>query len=202
MQVRTIQGDTSTLAAILYPPPDNSLLEYLNNNIQYAVDKLGDISSGFIDNVTNIYNRYNSASVLQAGKQLLYSTGIHLNQNVIIPVAYNDLPNANIMMQSYILEQPRLRELYNKNMVDGYSDTYLDPEPDVTDGYRTKYTRTMDGVLQFEEEDEQLGYVKYYSDDEVSPDLDIYDKISILDTWHNVALAIAADVDPTTLEEL
>ena len=202
MRVRTVQGGDLAASVLIYPPPDNNLLNYLNTNLQQAKQAMGDIGSSFMDTASTLYEKYNGSEILNAGKQLLYSIGSHMNQNVIVPVTYEMLPEANYAMQGYIMEQPELNKLYHQNAVNGYDATYIDPEPGIVGKNRLGYQQVMNGVLQFENTDEELGYIEYYNNSEDIEELELYEQLSILKTWDNVALALANDLDPTTLEEM
>ena len=202
MQVKTVQGGDLAASMLIYPPPDNNLLTYLNNNIQHGMEVLGNAGTNFMNNATALYQKYNGSEILNIGKRLLYSVGSHMNQNVIVPVSYEMLPQANYAMQGYIMEYPELNRLYHQNAIDGYEATYIDPEPNVVGKDRLGYQQVMNGVLQFEDTDEGIGFIEHYSNSVGIEDLDIYEQLSILKTWDNVALAIANELDPTTLEEL
>jgi len=202
MQVKTVQGGDLAASMLIYPPPDNNLLAYLNNNIQHGIEVLGNAGTSFMNNAAALYKKYNSSEILNIGKQLLYSVGSHMNQNVIVTVPYEMLPQANYAMQGYIMEQPELNKLYHQNAINGYEATYIDPEPGIKGKDRLGYQQVMNGVLQFENTDEGMGFIEHYSNGEGIEDLDTYEQLSILKTWDNIALALANDLDPTTLEEM
>lgn len=205
MQVRTVQGGTDALNALVYPQPDPTFLQYLDNNLQYAKEKLGGIATGFVDTVNTLYNKYNGEAILNAGKMLLQNVGGHMNQNVIYPVSYEQLGNANYVMQRYIMAEPTVNKLYQTNSCMGFDQTYVDYEPDNVGKERLDYRNVMNGVLDFDNDE---GVIRYYSHDDEDiytelnkyGELDVLDKFSILETWDNVAYAIAGDIDPTSYD--
>jgi len=195
MQVNVIRGGDAAFNALLYPPPDQKFLNYLQTNIQSAKESFTGLGTQFVNTVQNMYNKYNSTEAINASKALLQSTGTHFNQHVIYPVGYDNFNTANLMMQRYVMSQPSISEMYRDNMCHGYQETYFDPEPNTYGEDRTDYRRVMDGVLQYDEED---AYFNYYSQDSEEDDLDDMDKLSILDTWDNALRLINEGVDPTS----
>lgn len=195
MQVNVVRGGDAAFNALLYPPPDQNFLTYLQNNIQSAAESVVGIGTAFMDNVKNMYNRYNSTEAINASKALLQSTGTHFNQNVIYPVGYDNFNTANMIMQRYVMAEPSISEMYRDNMCYGYQETFYDMEPDSYGVERTDYRRVMDGVMDFEDDH---AVFKYYSQSSDEPDLDTLDKISILDTWDNALRLIDEGIDPTS----
>lgn len=196
MQVNVIRGGEAAANALIYPPPDNNLLTYLNNNIQSAIESTANLSNHFVQSVKGMYEKFNNSAVLNAGRALLYSTGTHFNQNVIFPLNNGNMVTANLIMQQYIMAHPEVNHLNHQNMCYGFQDTYFNYEPEVYGKDRMDYQRVMDGVLQINEEGED-GYIMYYSNGDIQDELHPMDKLSILDTWSELEYMIANGDDPT-----
>lgn len=199
--VNTISGGETAFNALLYRQPDSNLLGYLQQNVQSAIDSTVNFGSNFVSNVQNLYNRFNDSSIINASKALLFKSGSHMNQTVIYPVGDNGFGTANLIMQRYIMAHPDVASLNERNMCYGYQDTYINNDP-YTGVESKEYMDVMDGVLQFDSND--YGYVKHYSyyhSDENETELDIYDKLSVLDTWDNLNRLIAKGLDPTDPDE-
>lgn len=191
----------SIMSNIIYNAPDSRLLNYLNASISNAASKLGNIATNMMDSVVSIYDKFNSAEAINQGKLLLNSIGQHLSDDAIYTVSHNDLYNANLIMQRYIIANPVVNQLVADNMCVGFSDTYIDLEPGVTGTERYDYRRVMDGVLDYD--DDGVGVIRYYSQDDediYGDELNVIDKFSILETWENVAYAIANEIDPTSYD--
>jgi len=197
IQINTVQGGETAFNALLYPPPTQSTLDYFRSNIEQAMQYIGDKSSQYIDMAKSLYDKYNSDAVLNASKAILFGAGQHFNQDMIYPLNYDNMGTANLMMQRYIMAQPDVSVLYNKNMCYGFQNTYLDLEPDNVGPERYDYRRVMDGVVQF---DTDTAYVMHYSQNDESEELGYFDKFAVLKTWDEVARLIADDIDPTSPE--
>ena len=201
MQVNVIRGGDTAYNSLLYPPPDQGLLDYLGNSLQQAKDKLGEFGRSFYDSTMGMFNKHNSADAINASKLLLQSTGSHFNEHVIYSVGYNNFTGANLIMQRYIMSEPSINELHRVNMCHGYQETFFDNEPGIYGEDRTDYRRVMDGALQF---DDEHAYVNYYTQNDPEDELCILDKISIRDTWEVAVRLLNEGVDPTSpdLEEI
>ena len=194
MQVNVVKGGEQAFNALVYKPPEQGLLDYFQNNLNNATQMLGDAGQNFMNTAYNMYDKFNSSAVINAGKALLMNVGTHLNQQAIYYVDQNHMPNANLIMQSYIIANPVMNNLYQKNMAYGFQDTYFDPEPDNVGVERYDYQRVMDGVLTYDKEDNGI-ITRYFNSDEV--ELDSMEKITILDTWQQVEYMIANGIDPS-----
>ena len=125
IQARVISGTSDVENALLYKPLDNNVLDYLHQNIDAAIGATKNLAIGFKNTVTDLYNRFNSDESIMRTKLALNSAGIHLDQNTIHYLKYEQLHAANLMMQRYILAQPELGELHRKEMCYGYQDTFM-----------------------------------------------------------------------------
>ena len=196
--VNFIKGGDYGLNTILYKQPDQSMINYMQMNMQDIYNRAGALSSQFIDTVRTMYNKAYSDEAIQAAKVYLASTNYAINPDAIYSVGYESLTTANPVMQQYIMAYPELSIKYPKNQCDGFSDTYFNQEPETVGEERYDYQRVMDGVLQHDNEGQ--AYIKYYGN---ADDIELYtvEKLSILDTWNNVARWIAEGRDPTDISE-
>ncbi len=198
-RVNVIRGGDVAANALIYRPPDNALLEYLNNSINSAIEHTSSLSDRFVSTVRGMYDKFNSSAAIAASKALLYNAGMHFNQDTIYPVSYDNLSTANLAMQRYIMAQPLMSNLYKKNMCYGFQNTYLNMEPETYGKDRLEYQRVMDGVLQHDKNGD--AYIMHYSNDDYVDELHVFDKLSVLDTWNNVARMIANGYDPSDPEQ-
>lgn len=196
--INTVCGGDDVEKAILYRPPSRSLYNFLQDNYQHAMNYVRDVGNGFIDNLKSLYNKYTSEEAIQRTKDILYSTGMHFSQDVIAPIEYNQLNNANLIMQRYMMAHPKVGDLYRRGMLHGFSETFFDREPDTYGEDRLDYGRVMDGVLQFDEEGN--GFVEYFiQNDTIYDELDLTEteQFTLADMYSLVTAAISNGLDPT-----
>lgn len=193
-----VRGGDLAADALIYRPPDNNLVNYLASNLQKANELVGSYSNAFINTMTNVYNRFASDSARLYQKLVLQDANGHLDQNIVSVVRYEHLHMANLAMQRYILAEPTLNEYYRKGMCYGYQDTCTMYEDNKFGKDCVEYRRVMDGMLEFDNEDEGVVITYSQNDTEMYPDdLDPIDKFNIMKTWDNVARMIVEGIDPS-----
>lgn len=198
MRVNVIDGGYQGASSLIYKPPTQDVLDYFTTNMSRIADTVGRYSTGFVQGVKELWHRYNSDEALTRSKLTLHQAGAAIGEDLIYPVRESELHNANLIMQQYIMSCPEVDRLYQKDKCDGYSNTYVDPEPGVYGTERILYRNVMDGILQHDQEGQ--GYIMHYSHEDNNK-LNIIDKMSILDTWDKVAMRIASGYDPTDVDE-
>lgn len=204
MQVNVISGGDAAFDALVYKPPSQEVLNYLSTGIEHTKNifsGLGEVGQSFLSHVTTHHDNHTNSSVLNAAKLLVHSAGSHMNNEVISVLAEDQLINANFIMQQFIMAHPNVNFLNQDNMCNGFVETYVDKEQGVYGTERNDYRSVMDGVLQNinlekDDEDDDLLCIRHYSssgDDE----LDILDKLAVLETWDNVDNMLIEGIDPT-----
>lgn len=193
-KANVVNGGDVAANALLYRQPDTTVMDYLKHNMNTIFNHATNLSDRFVNTVKSMYNKVHDSSVMTASKLLLNNAEYVLDQHTLYAVPYEGFNNINLAMQQYVMAYPEINKLNRQNKCYGFQDTYVDPEPDTYSEERYDYQRVMNGVLQHNSEG--LAYSKHYSNtDEVK--LDNIDRISILDTWHNVARYLAENIDPT-----
>jgi len=199
MKINMVDGPPDLVFnTLVHTPPDARLTEYLAHNVSRVQEYASHLGQQFVDSTMQMYESINNSDIINAGKAILHSVQTHLDPTVIYPVSMENLPQANYAMQRYIMVQPELRELHDDQLCNGFQETYFDVDPDA-ESYRehTDYRRVMDGMIQYEDDSDD-GNLYFYTDTITDDEeLHIIDKISIMDTWDNVALAIAKGIDPS-----
>ncbi len=199
MMARVIGGDQIGFNALLYQQPDEKLLNYLQGTIDTASQQLGNVGNFFVNTAQNLYNKYNSSAVINAGKALVSRLDNHLNPDVIMEYNENNIFNATPKMQQYIMVQPELFELDRSQSCNSFDGTYYNVDSKVTTyEEHVRYKEVMDGMLVFDNDTDDAHFVTY-SDSEME-DLHVIDQLAIQNTWDVVANLIANDIDPSSLD--
>lgn len=198
MVFNVIQGGRDAFNTFFYPPPSTGIIDYLNNGLTRAAELVNDYSNAFMNKVYTLYNYYNSNDAIERSKLNLLQCESVIRDDVIYPVPVENLGNANYTMQRYIMAHPKVMELYNKNMCNGFSDTYVDADDHDDPMDNHEYCEAMNGVIQFDEDGN--GYYEQIVSvgiDGKTDDLDLMDQVFIWETWDNVMESIALGIDPT-----
>jgi hypothetical protein len=207
LAINVIQG-TSPLAfdLLLYGDTNPQNDYYIQNNLQSFGNTLTDLGKQFMESSKEIYDRINSSSALRMARAAIRSVAGMFNPNTILQIeSLEQLRCASPLMQRYIMAEPTLRAAYQRQLVDGYSDTYYDPDPEGIKDTHYYYRMVMDGVGQeiIGEDGESEFIYKFYGhelredDKELTPD----QKFSVLHTWEYIKNCMAHREDPTNKYE-
>lgn len=187
---------------LIYPEQNPLNQSYIYNQIANISNTLDDIGKKFIESSKEIYQKINDSELIRKAKMALRSAvGIsHINE-ILYYNTLEAMQSATPYMQNYIMANPMIRELYNDQLCDGYSDTYIDIDKGTIADTQYHYRRVMDGVIQDTEDSEgNYNWVsKNYMEDllEGDKELQIEDKAKILSTWEVMNMFIKAGQDPT-----
>lgn len=196
--INTVIGGDDVERAVMYKPPSRELYNYLQDNFHNAMSYVKDIGTGFVNNLSTLYNKYTSLDSIHRTKETLLNHGVHFSQDVICNLDYTMLNQANLMMQRFIMAHPKVGDLYERGMLYGYQDTFFDREPDTYGSDRIDYGRAMDGILQFDSEGQ--GFIEHIiQDDSIYNEIELSesDQFTIASVYDYVTLALANGLDPT-----
>ncbi len=197
MRVNVIRGSgDDVFRALSYAPPDNGMLNYINNSMGYAKEQLGNIGTNFMDRASNLYNRFNSNEAINRSKQILNQSSVYINEDVVYLINSNNINNSNIEMQQWIMEEPTIRKAFNKQMIEGFSESYFDFEPEVRiPSNRTQFMQVASGITATYMD--ELDGSKYTYTVEDRKDITDFDRQTILDSWMVARDMLCDDIDPT-----
>lgn len=187
---------------LLYPEQNPINQSWLYQQVATMSNTLNDIGKQFMDGSKDIYAKINDADMIRKAKAAIKSAiGISFINEVVYYNSLEAIMAATPYMQNYLMANPTIRDLYNTQLCDGYSGTYVDVFPGTIGDTHYHYRRVMDGVIQdIEDADGNYQWIaKTYMDELFHGDreLDISEKSKILATWEVMDLFIKQRKDPT-----
>jgi hypothetical protein len=109
-------------------------------------------------------------------------------------------------MIRYVMADPVVRRMYQKQTIAGYDDRYVDCEPGAIGEDHRDYRRVMDGIVVVDEHPNEDGDIGWHADTwaddllEDEKDLEFSEQMDILETWACVRRSIAERLrDPTSI---
>jgi len=198
MVVNVVSGGNLARRAMMYRPPTEEMRAYFQNNLLEASSKLGESHAGFLEQSKAVYEQYNSDAAILAAKTILMNSTSHLSQDVIHGVTHDTIQDANLITQRFIMAQPDLNKLYQKNMCNGFEETYFERESGVDPVWRTDYLAATDGLMQFDDDESYITFNSWDTED--TPELDAIEKFTIADTWSKVVDLINEGIDPSDID--
>ena len=194
-------ADEHSFDALIYPDQHPANRNYIENQLTKFSDTVSDTGRVFLEQSVNLYNAVNSSAAIQSARSAIRQAKGIFHPNIV--TEFHDIEEirmAQPIMQRYVMAQPDIRNLYHKQRCNGYSDSYVDMEPDEVGRYHYDYRRVMSGIIVDDEED---GWkVNMYIHDDLGEDtrLSSNDKVDIIHTWDLITMFIEAGKDPTSIE--
>jgi hypothetical protein len=191
---------TSGFDYLLYPEQNPMTVNYLQNQLSTFGNSVTDIGRQFLEQSRVVYDRINDSSTIRAAKAALRSAKALFHPNTIIPLeTLDEMRNAQPIMQRFMMAEPTIREIYHRQLCDGFYPTYQDMEPTKIGENHYDFRRVMDGIVV--DTDEGWKATNYY--EEILTDdkeLTFQEKSYIISTWDMMKMFIEAGEDMTNPE--
>lgn len=192
--------DSQGMNNLIYPDQSYNAQNYLYRQLGSLSENITEQGRMFLERARETAdNLYNSELAQRARNAVRMATGYTMDPNAIL--YYNDLEQmraATPVMQDYLMANPVVRDMYQNQRCDGWSETYVDSfKGDIGENHYP-YRRVMDGIVDIDSEDGTWKAVNYYDElMEQERDLDFFEKVRILDTWEVMNLFVDQKKDPT-----
>jgi hypothetical protein len=182
----------------IFPQQSPMNMAYIQQNMQLFSDALTDTGRAFMEHHRQVYEAIDHSDIARKARQVMRSVKSMFTPDVIVSLeTIEDLQNAQLQMQRYMMAMPEIRSLYHRNKCDGFRDTYVDMEPGRQGEDHGDYRKVMTGAVI---ETEDGGWVaRQYFDDLHEGDraLDSDERFLIRRTWDAMRRVIKEGQDPT-----
>lgn len=172
---------------LLYGDKSNMISNYLYNQMQALPNVFNEFSERVYNTMLNSYNYVNDKLTQYGIINELQSNGINIIDNYYQELlTFEQLQQANLTMQRWIMAHPQVREMYVKQNMDGYSETYKNVFGKEVGEADYNHRLVMDGVITSIDDDYWV--VKHYIGDLLPGDRELthMEKATILTTWEAV----------------
>lgn len=197
--MRIVQGGLAAFNGLAYGEQSNDVIDFFRvqaSNIPQLMGKYADV---FKNTVSDMYHSFYNDDVLKAARLAIYHVSSAAADDCI--KLFSELVHiqaATPIMQRYMMAEPTLRAAYHMQRIDGYSESYTDPEPGKVGVEHYDYRRIMNGIVH--EDDEGMDACTIWVEDyryNDARDLIIQEQAAIL-TNHEIGRAFyKAGIDPT-----
>lgn len=175
-------------------------LQWMQGNIA-AVQGLGtEYSQKVYERSLALFNAINSDAAVLAAEAVLSQVESMTGQDIIEALtSVSQLQAAQSQMQNYIMAHPVIRQAWYDGKVEGYSDTYVDPEPGRIGHEQQVFRQVMNGVLVPHEEASYQYSLYYDRASSIDGVLSLRDVAAILDSQEAAVHALeAGEQDPVS----
>jgi hypothetical protein len=185
-----------------FPEIAQGTYDWVNQQRQAGMQMLTSAGQQFLSAAADSYKHLADGSLTLASRRMArFAAGV-MHPNAIIPLeTVEEIRAAKLLMQRYIMACPSIREIYHRQLCDGYSDTYVDQYPNQIGEDHYDFRRVMNGVLQVDPEDADRYVMTEYLEELIEGDreLDMDEQFTIIDIWDKVQDAITRKLDPTDI---
>jgi hypothetical protein len=129
-QINVVEAAPMAFDYLAFPNQSPITALYFQNQLQNFNAALTETGQRFMQGARELYQRINDSTAIRMAKAAIRHAKGMYQPNVIIQIDdIEGFRSATPMMQNYIMAQPDLRDLYHQQRVNGYSDTYIDIDP-------------------------------------------------------------------------
>lgn len=200
------------METVMFARPDAGMMNYFNQRNQELETRLtqyyGAAGQAFLTSTKNFYQEYKQNVGLEAAEQivLMSNNALASNSGYLVPLkTVEELQSASGRYLDYLMSNPVVTELFYQNRLDGYGELYYDYQKGLVGEQRDAYRAVVTGMGQsyvdpnYDSEDET--WIIYSQDEEhdVNPLL-VTEQKNVLDAWNLQNIAIANNIDPTSLD--
>jgi hypothetical protein len=190
--------------AFVYPEKHPSGVQFLKNQFSNFTGVLTSTANDFIQASRQQVERFTSNASVDFARNMLKSvmgTTTITTDRITQLFDVQQFQGASIPMQRWVMANVHTRDLYHQQRCEGYSDTYVDVQPNIVGEGHYDYRRVMDGVMRFDQDGGW--YAKCYVEDLKEGDRDLThgEKVDIIHTWSKLEYLIALNKDDPTSPE-
>jgi DNA-directed RNA polymerase subunit F len=192
-------GADNAFDALVYGNTHQNTVDYLRQQANFISDTLTQQGKAFMERTRQAVEYFNSNSFIDMARKVVTEIkGAFETPHVVKLLDVQSMQKASMVMQRWIMANPNVRQMYHKQNLDGYSDTYVDIHGQVSGEQHYDYRRVMDGVMQFN--DKQEWFVKEFVESLAEGDRDLthLEKSDIMMTWDKMDLLLALSKDDPT----
>lgn len=178
---------------------DSQTTNWLNQRSEALMSSVSTTTQNWFNKARTFYQTISESDAVQALRNLTVKADVSWKGNNIYHCnSIEQLQVANPVMQRYIMAEPRLRDMYLNQSVEGYAGSYENFHGDAIGAGHYDYRRVTDGIVMVQEDHAVVN--EFY---ELIPDtdkeLDFFQKADVIRTWNMVNRALDAnETDPTS----
>lgn len=180
--------DLNAFDAALYGAPLQSTVDYVQNQFQQGWETLTDAGRSFMEQRKTFMEEATSENTLAKFKAMGRRIRHAWDTDDIKHMSdIGDFQQARTKAVRWLMADPVIRKLAQKQQIEAWAGTYQDTNPDDIGWLHYDYRRVTDGVLMVDEEDKDsmvcTNYVEPYLYEE--DELDLQQQSDILSSWEN-----------------
>lgn len=197
--IQIMDGDDYDFSTLAFGQPHPSTLEYFQSNINQAIQATQAVGNQFFNKAQVAYDNFFSSEAIRKAKAALYRAGsVFIHDEVMYLQSLASIQFAQEQMRNYIMSDPYINNLYQKNLIEGYAERYSNVENNASGEQSMFYRAVRDGIV-YEDDEGSLNFDTWFTED-LSKDLRLDEQVDILQTQLRVRELInKGKEDPTSI---
>mgnify|MGYP001626189315 CR=1 FL=1 len=197
-QAQVITGNDIELDGLLYPTQHVNTMQFIQSNLSQIPSTIIGAAQNLFQEAAQKYKQLQSSATMMRVMNALKLAKNTKQENIIYEINnIEDSQLATVTMQRWLMACPEVRTLYHEQRCNGYSDTYVDVEPEKVGEDHYDWRQVMTGVVRYDSDD----IVSKFYMEELKPgdrELNPYEKIAIVNSWEVMKIAVSQMLeDPT-----
>lgn len=205
MQVNVVRGTSPQIFnAVMFPELAQETQSWLHSQFERGMEAIGEAGRSFVQRAVDLSKQYFSSTAAKAARSIVRDSKSKNTMHIEYCETPEQLQQANRVTQRYLMGNPVARNLYHKQLCDGYSDSYVDLQPGVVGEYHYEFRRVMHNVVQERGSEETGDYEWFavsYQDELYEGDRqpDPIEQHIVLRGWALMEAMVDAKMDPTDI---
>lgn len=194
-----VDGGSLAFDQMMYAPKSRDNLEFLQNRSQHITQNLTEAGRNFFQGARDTWNDFFGEGAARLARAVTRTVASLWETNVVRALeTIGQMQNAPLVMQRGIMSDPYIKEMYLKQKIDGYSDTYVNRYGDTQGHDNYDYRRVNDGIV-LEKEGGGWEAWTYFEELEDSEDALYFDQqVEMLHSIGNIVRMIRRGKDDPT----
>lgn len=185
--------------AAIYGEAAPSTVNSLRSQFDGAMNTLTEYGKKFFERSKETFEFFNGTDAIRYARSVAEKVGlVGETDHIIFLGTVADFQKARPQMQRFIMANPTWRERYQKQLCDGYSQTYHDESPAAIGEAHRDWRLATEGILKFEDDGRWVAY-EYFDDlGDNERRLIHEEQDAIMRTWKYADYLAATDDDITS----
>lgn len=200
--ITVIDGDTNTFRAIAYGQPDPLTMDWCRQRHEERIQTLDPfVQQAWQQSSNTVFGNIDYQAIANLSKAMSNQLdGVWVHDTIMALDTLAQLQAPPPIMVKWVMANPNLRELYHDQLIAGYDEYYVDPEPGKRGEDHYYYRRAVNGLF-LENTNGELEASEWFENiSDPSDVLDIVDQCSIQSTWASAIKFINERAsDPTSM---
>ena len=195
-----VYGGNDSFNESAFHMPSTGTMQYLQQQKEHFFNSIVPTAQQFFKTVGSVYESISNSDAMRIARSVGRRVKSLWQRNEIRYLdGIGEVQNAPSAMVRWIMAEPTVHTLYHANGCDGYSHMYQDNSPGKIGKDHYDYRRVVDGLYVPDDED-GLSATTFYEEIDPEDELDISQKVDIIDTWEQIKIHLdARQDDPTSI---